>query len=85
MPSDRLFGLGVGDLLTVREACRALRMREGDGRRWLDEEQLVRRVAGRPRVVWGDVLARIRATSDTELAPDHPAPVVKGLRRSSKV
>jgi hypothetical protein len=55
-----LLGLGSGDVLTVTSAARALHMREADARAWLRDEDLIRTVAGRERVLWGDVLAAIR-------------------------
>jgi hypothetical protein len=58
---ERPTGLGPGDLLTVSEAARAMRMREAEARSWLRGEGLVRHLAGRERVIWGDVLARLRA------------------------
>jgi hypothetical protein len=70
MPADRPIGLGLGDVLTVREAVRALRIAEAEGRRWLETEGLIRHVAGRPRVIWGDVVARIRAGEPQDEKPE---------------
>lgn len=55
-------------VLTVAAACRALRMREGDARRWLREKGLIREVAGRRRVVWGEILDAMGAAEE-EAAP----------------
>lgn len=66
-----LVGLREGDVLTVTSAARALRMREADARAWLRDEDLIRTVAGRERVIWGDVLACIRR-GDTPKAQTRP-------------
>jgi hypothetical protein len=58
--TDRPTGLGLGDVLTVREAVAALRVREATGRAWLREHRLIVEVAGVERVVWGDVLSALR-------------------------
>lgn len=53
-------GLGPCDVLTVPEAIAVLGMREPDAKRWLAEHSLVREVAGRPRVIAGDLTEAIR-------------------------
>lgn len=70
--ADRPIGLGLGDILTVCEAMRALRMRDEDARRWLETEGLIRHAAGRPRVIWGEVVARIRAGEPQEKPETRP-------------
>lgn len=60
MSAARPVGLGPADVLTPAEAVAALRVAEADGHAWLKEEGLVVTVVGRPRVIWGDVLERIR-------------------------
>jgi hypothetical protein len=82
----RLVGLSAGDVLTPSEAARALRMREADALTWLRDRGLVRAVAGRERVIWGDVLSAIR-TGDAPVevaAPRKPARPT-GLRRAGIV
>ena len=51
------------DLLTVAQTIRRLGFRAGEAREWLETHRLVREVAGRKRVIWGDVLAVIRRAS----------------------
>lgn len=53
-------GLGLGDVLTLEEACAALRVRESVARAWLRDRGLVVHVAGRDLVVWADVLDALR-------------------------
>lgn len=79
-------GLGTGDVLTPSEAARALRMREADALEWLRTRGLVRHVAGRERIIWGDVLSAIR-TGDLPVEVAAPARRVRspGLRRSGIV
>jgi hypothetical protein len=47
-------------LVTVGAAVRALRVRRSVAVAWLREHDLIRTVAGRERVIWGDVLAAVR-------------------------
>ena len=67
MPSDRR-AIGPCNILTVREAVRELGIRHADAIRWLEDRKLIRRVAGRRRVIAGDLAEAIRA-----LAIDGPA------------
>ena len=53
-------GLGPCDVLTVPEAIAVLGMREPDAKRWLAEHELIREVAGRQRVIAGDLTEAIR-------------------------
>lgn len=57
---DKPRGLGPCDILTVAEAVSVLAMRETDGRLWLRERRLVHDVAGRERVICGDLVEAIR-------------------------
>ncbi len=50
-------------LVTVGAAVRALRVRRSVAVGWLREHDLIRTVAGRERVIWGDVLAAVRGGS----------------------
>lgn len=59
----RLTGLGPGDVLTVAEAARALRLGHRVASDWLRAKGLVVSVAGRDRVVWADVLSALRTTN----------------------
>ena len=79
-----LVGLGVGDVLTVTTAAKALHMREVDARAWLEKRGLVLRVAGRERVIWGDVLVAMRRGDDLSGPVAAPRPHAT-LRRSSRV
>lgn len=56
-----LRGLSAGDVVDPVEACLALRIEPTAGRSWLSEHALICRVSGQERVVWGDVLAAVRA------------------------
>ena len=53
--------LGDHDVLTVGEVARELKIRDADARRWVDEQELVVLVAGRRRVIWGQVIETLRA------------------------
>ena len=72
---SQITGLGVGDVLTVSAAARALGIREAEARAWLRGCDLVRHVAGRERVIWGDVLAAIRRGDEP---PEKDAPRPRG-------
>ncbi len=71
------------DLLSVPQTVRRLGMRAGDARAWLAENQLVRRVAGRDRVIWGDVLDAIRRGFPSPV--DQPVRVPRKRRRVEAV
>lgn len=61
--------LSPASVLTVREAVRELKLRRDDGIAWLNEHGLVRDVAGRQRVIWGDVLDAIRGRAHGSSEP----------------
>lgn len=62
--------LGPANILTVTEAIAELGLRADDARRWLDERGLIRFIAGRRRVVAGDLADAVRgASADQEAAP----------------
>lgn len=54
--------LGPCNLLTLAEAIRELGVRHADGRAWLIEHGLVRLVAGRRRVIAGELIEAIQAS-----------------------
>lgn len=54
--------LGPCNLLTLGEAIRELGVRHSDGRAWLIEHGLVRLVAGRRRVIAGELIEAIQAS-----------------------
>lgn len=72
--TGRLRGLGLGDILTVREAATALAMRYVDAVKWLRDEGLIRAVAGKDRVVWLDVVETARRSGITHRPKIEPAP-----------
>lgn len=84
-------GLMPGDVLDVTTAANALGVREAHGIRWLREHGLVRvmrlhgdrRSATVERVIWGDVLEKLRAAEPLE-PPPAPAPR-RGLRRATSL
>lgn len=80
----RPVGLGPCDVLTMAEAIAMLGMREPDARRWLANHSLVHDVAGRERVIAGDLAEAIRGTGKTGLSPRAVAPVRK-LPMSTRV
>jgi hypothetical protein len=71
----RPVGLGPCDVITVPEAVAILGMREPDARRWLAEHDLVHDVAGRERVIAGDLVEAIRGTGKKGPSPRAVAPV----------
>jgi hypothetical protein len=71
----RPVGLGPCDVITVPEAVAMLGMREPDARRWLADHDLVHDVAGRERVIAGDLVEAIRGTGKRGPSPRAVAPV----------
>ena len=65
-----------GELVTVARAARALHLRKSLAAEWLRTNKLVVTVAGRERVIWGDVLRVIRGGG-----PPAPRPSFRGLPR----
>lgn len=61
--------MGSGAVLTVAEAAALLPVADADARRWLHGAGLVRRLAGRPVVVWADVHDALRRGD----SPQEPA------------
>jgi len=59
----------TADVLSVAEVARRLGMRREDVALWLRERRLVFDVAGRSRVVWGDVLDALRGPAEGPLRP----------------
>ncbi len=60
--------LSDGDVVSIARAARGLCMRDTAAAQWIRKAGLVRLVAGRERVIWGDVLAAVRHAPD----PDQP-------------
>lgn len=73
--SRRPRGLGPCDVLTVPEAVALLGMREPDARRWLAEHDLIHEVAGRQRVIAGDLTEAIRSAGRKGPSARKVAPV----------
>ena len=68
------------DLLSLSDAFLRLGMRRGDAQAWLQSRRLIRRVAGRQRVIWGDVLDAIRRDSPSPADdPMQGAPQRRGV------
>lgn len=57
---DRL-ALGSAAVVSVERASELLPIARGRARQWLHDRGLVVQLAGRPVVVWGDVLEALRA------------------------
>jgi hypothetical protein len=69
--------LSDGDVVCIARAARGLRMRTTVAATRMRKAGLVRLIAGRERVVWGDVLEAVRR------APDPHQARRQGERRSS--
>jgi len=59
--------LSPADLLTIEEAVAELGMRRAAAVTWMKKHGIIRQVAGRQRVIWGDVLAAIKLDSPAAL------------------
>lgn len=53
---DRRLLLGRAGVFSVTEAAELLPLSDNDARDWIRGKGLVRRIGGKPLVVWGDVL-----------------------------
>lgn len=51
--------LGSDAVISLNEAALRLPIRDAAARQWLEDEDLVRLMGGRPVVVWGRVLERL--------------------------
>lgn len=60
-------------MLSVVHAVELLPLAEADARRWLQERGLVRDLAGRRVVIWGDVLDALRQTAGAADSDPEPA------------
>lgn len=60
-------GQGRDEVVALRKAARRLPGREADIRRWLREQGLVRDLAGREVVVWGEVLDAMPKTTEPKI------------------
>jgi len=69
--SDRL-AMGPGAVLTVNEAAGLLPVSDREARLWLAGRGLIRDLAGRPVVVWRDVLAALSEGEDPEGSTSPP-------------
>ena len=68
------------DLLSLSGAVQRMGMRKEDAQAWLRSRRLIRRVAGRQRVIWGDVLDAIRRDSPSPADdPMQGAPQRRGV------
>lgn len=70
-PHIERLALGSAAVVSPATAARWLPMSRSDARRWLDARSLVRDLAGRPVVVWGDVLDAIRS-AQVDFRDDRP-------------
>jgi hypothetical protein len=57
-----------GDVISIARAARGLSMRKTVAAEWMRRSGLVRLIAGRERVIWGDVLAAVREAPDPDRA-----------------
>jgi hypothetical protein len=76
MSSERR-AIGPCNILTVHEAVRELGIRHMDAVRWLEARKLIHMVAGRRRVIAGDLIEAIRS-----LTVDGPVESRKQVTRS---
>ena len=76
-PEDRL-ALGSAALLSVARAVELMPVRDADARKLIEDAGIVRRLAGRRVVRWGDCEALARL--EKEPTADKARPV-RGLRR----
>ena len=60
---------GRDDIISLARAAAELPMRDSDARRLLMQAGLVSIVAGRPMVVWGDVVALVQGSRAANEAP----------------
>jgi len=59
-PGPAIRGLGPCDVLTVEEAVAVIGIRRADAMRWMAGLDLIHDVAGRRRVIAGDLVQAIR-------------------------
>ena len=64
--------MGAGAVLTVNEAVGLLPVSDREARLWLAGRGLIRDLAGRPVVVWRDVLAALSEGEDPEGSTSPP-------------
>ena len=72
--------LGSGAVFSVAQAAGLLPIHDRDARRWIRDRGLVRHLAGREVVIWGDLLDAVRSGDDVQPV-ERPAPG-KGLLRA---
>lgn len=77
MPPERR-AIGPCNILTVREAVRELGIRHADAVRWLEARNLIHLVAGRKRVIAGDLADAIRALA-VQVTPAQPLRETRSL------
>ena len=66
--ADRL-ALRRAAVFSISRAAELLPVRDCDARRWLRDRRLIRELAGRSVVVWGDVLDVLEDDSPERLRP----------------
>ena len=75
MPAERR-AIGPCNILTVREAVWELGIRHADAIRWMEARKLIHLVAGRKRVIAGDLAYAIRSLA----AQAAPEPCPRGVK-----
>ena len=61
--------LGAAAILSLSETARLLPMADGKAREWLRRNGLVRDLAGRSVVIWGDVIDELRRVKIEDVRP----------------
>ena len=69
--------LGPAALLSLSDAAGLMPMGDAAAKRWMQEQGIVRDLAGRRVVIWGDVLDRLRSIPLAANATARPQPVKK--------
>jgi len=80
MPSRSQRALGPCSILTVGEAVAELGMRDADAIAWLREHDLICMVAGRRRVVAGDLADAVRGAPSPSSKPAKPRKRKRSLK-----
>ena len=78
-PGPAICGLGPCDVLTVEEAVAVIGIRRADALRWMDGLGVIHDVAGRKRVVAGDLVEAIRGNGGRVREKD--ARAVRAMRK----
>lgn len=78
--------LGSAAILTPRQAAEMLPVADADALDWLEQHGLIRYMAGRKVVVWGDVVEAIRAADPRTIArpPSQSRGTLKRVKLGAK-